>query len=581
MLQTHRSRDRIKPLMALIAGFGLTTWLVLPIFPAFWQGPQMRGDTAAYSGALASSEVPVDEGTRARVREAYSRRSLSFEANQGQTDEQVKFLTRGSGYTLFLTSSEAVLSLQRSSADTQTREPEVPSPLSSRSTSPEHSAEAPAVVRLQLIGANPEAKVVGVEKRASRSHYLLGRDRQHWHSNVPHYGKVRYEQVYRGVDLVYYGKGQQLEYDFVVAPGADPNVIKLSFAGAEEVGIDEGGELVVSVAGAELRQPRPVVYQEVSGLRKEVASQYVLHPSGASRAASSTPFQVSIAVGHYDVSKELVIDPVLDYSTYLGGSGSDGGEGIAVDGKGNAYITGVTDSSNFPTEEAFQPANAGAFDVFVTKLSRDGTVLDYSTYLGGSNFDLGLGIAVDGKGNAYVTGLTVSSDFPTEEAFQPANAGSFDAFVTKLSRDGAELVYSTYLGGSSADSGESIAVDGKGNAYITGQTISGDFPTEAAFQPANAGSIDAFVTKLSRDGAELVYSTYLGGSGSDSVQGIAVDGKGNAYVTGETLSSDFPTEEAFQPANAGSFDAFVSKIASADKREEKDKKDGRDRKHSR
>jgi len=364
--------------------------------------------------------------------------------------------------------------------------------------------------------------------------------------------------------MVYYGKDQQLEYDFVVAAGADPEVIKFAFAGAEKVHIDDRGDLVVRVAGGELRQHKPVVYQEISGVRKEIASHYVLRQTSRSQIATPT-YEVGIALGNYDESRELVIDPKLDYSSYLGGSGDDEGHGIAVDSKGNAYVTGFTDSVDFPTEEAFQPDNVNE-DVFITKLSRDGKELVYSTFLGGSEAEEGRAIALDGKGNAYITGDTESTDdFPiTEEAFQPENAGLADAFVAKLSSDGDELLYATFLGGSEDDAGEGIAVDGKGNAYITGDTESTDFPTKKAFQRENAEDLDprdAFVTKLSRDGTELVYSTYLGGGGGEEGRGIAVDSRGNAYVTGFTDSADFPTEDPFQPENAGGEDAFVTKLS--------------------
>jgi hypothetical protein len=297
----------------------------------------------------------------------------------------------------------------------------------------------------------------------------------------------------------------------------------------------------------------------------------------------------------------------LVYSTYLGGTGGEEGRGIAVDGKGYAYVTGFTDSTDFPTEDALQPENAGGEDAFVTKFNRDGDELVYSTYLGGSEDDEGRAIAVggnvvysndredrhdhdgrgsrDGEGNAYITGFTLSIDFPTKKAFQPSYTGGFsDAFVTKLSRDGEELVYSTFLGGSGDDEGLGIAVNGRGNAYVTGFTGSADFPTEEAFQHENAGGLDGFVTKLSYDGKKLVYSTYLGGSEDDEGLGIALDGnmiyssdrgdredhdgktygKGDAYVTGFTLSPDFRTRRSLQRNLAGGQDAFVTKIENDD-----------------
>jgi hypothetical protein len=251
----------------------------------------------------------------------------------------------------------------------------------------------------------------------------------------------------------------------------------------------------------------PVIYQETAGVRTTVAGGYVLEE----------PQQVSFAVAAYDTSRPLVIDPVLVYSTYLGGSGGDEGRGIAVDNRGNAYVTGRTQSTNFPTVNAVQPAfGGGDNDAFVAKLSRNGSQLLYSTYLGGSEGDFGTGIAADNRGNAYVTGFTESTDFPTVNAVQPALGVSPDAFVAKLNRNGSQLLYSTYLGGSGAEVGSGIAADGPGNAYVTGLTESTDFPTVNAVQPAlGGGFFDAFVAKLTRNGSQLLYSTYLGGSGDD------------------------------------------------------------------
>jgi len=408
--------------------------------------------------------------------------------------------------------------------------------------------------------------VAGVDELAGQSHYFIGDDRQQWRTHIRHYRKVRYERVYPGVDLVYYGKQGQLEYDFAVMPGADPRAIKLSFTGASEVHLGAEGELLLSVGDNKIRQLRPVIYQEVEGVRKEIAGGYRIEGQA----------DVSFEVDQYDVTRPLVIDPVLLYATYLGGSGDDLGLGIAVDDDGSAYVAGTTTSLNFPTTPAiFQPANAGSQDVFVTKLNRSGTELIYSTYLGGSGNEAtvsAVGLAVDKNGNAYVTGNTTSSDFPTTPgAFQSAFAGGpsdtpLDTFVTKLNHTGTALIYSTYLGGSDGfDVGFAITVDDTGNAYVTGPTNSTNFPTTpGAFQPAFAGGFaDTFVTKLNRRGTALVYSTYLGGSSSfDSGRDIAVDDTGNAYVLGDTGSSDFPTTPgAFQPAFAGGFaDTFVTKL---------------------
>jgi hypothetical protein len=344
-----------------------------------------------------------------------------------------------------------------------------------------------------------------------------------------------------------------------VAPGADPRLVTLAFEGARDVHIDARGELVLGVEGGEVRQHKPVVYQEVAGVRQEVAGRYVIKGKR----------QVGFRVAAYDPSRPLVIDPVLVYSTYLGGSGAsvgEGGEGIAVDGAGSAYVTGTAVSADFPTTAgAAQTTHAGGFaDAYVTKLNASGSGLVFSTYLGGSGQDTGNGIAVDVAGIAYVTGVTNSTDFPTTAgAAQTTNAGNGDAFVTKLDATGSGLAYSTYLGGSDGDGGNGIAVDAAGSAYVTGETgQTTDFPTTAgALQTAPAGSSDGFVTKLDATGSGLVYSTYLGGGAADFVFDIAVDAAGSAYVTGGT-TGDFPTTAGALQTNyaGGAFDAFVTKL---------------------
>ncbi len=359
----------------------------------------------------------------------------------------------------------------------------------------------------------------------------------------------------------------------MLAPGADPHALTLSFEGADRLEIDPSGELVVHTAGRDLRMHKPLIYQEVEGVRRPIGGGYV----------RKNERQVGFQVAAYECARPLVIDPVLVYSTYLGGSFLDIGRGIAVDGAGNAYVTGSTESGNFPTTVgAFQTSlanapNNGDPDAFVTKLNPTATALVYSTYLGGGLADVGRGIAVDGAGNAYVTGGTESADFPTTMgAFDSICGGCAplitDAFVTKLNTTGTALLYSTYLGGGNADVGNGIAVDGAGNAYVTGSTASAaptPFPTTpGAFQTTIGNPLstntDAFVTKLNTTGTALVYSTYLGGSASDIGHGIAVDAANNAYVTGETPSANFPTTVgAFQTALANAAfvaDAFVTKV---------------------
>jgi hypothetical protein len=471
----------------------------------------------------------------------YGQLPLSFEINQGQTDPQVNFLARGSGYTLFLTPSEAVLSLQKAAQ--------------AAAAPPAATAD---VLGMQLLGANPNAKVAGLDELPGKSNYYIGNDPSQWHTNVANYGRVACAGVYPGINLVYYGNQRQLEYDFQVAAGVDPGRIRLVFTGAQGMDLDGQGDLVLHTPGGDVVEHAPLLYQEKAGVREAVAGHYVVHGAG----------QVGFAVEAYDPSQVLVIDPILSYSTYLGGSGGELGSGIAVDAAGNAYVTGDTGSTNFPTAHPMQPTYGGGdYDAYVAKLNAAGSALVYSTYLGGSGGDGGADIAVDAGGNAYVTGLTDSTDFPTAHPLRSTyGGGDDDAFVAKLNAAGSALVYSTYLGGSGFEDGaSSIAVDAAGNAYVTGDTGSTDFPTAHPMQPTyGGGDYDAYVAKLNAAGSALIYSTYLGGGATDVGNGIAVDAAGNAYVTGYTYSTDFPTAHPLQSAyGGGDADAFVVKLNAA------------------
>jgi hypothetical protein len=472
------------------------------------------------------------------MREAYGRLPLSFEANRGQTDARVAFLARGPGYTLFLTPAGAMLALRRPSA------------------SGADVADAPAPVgaalRLQLLGANPTPELSGFDELPGKVNYFLGSDSASWRADIPTYARVRYREIYPGVDLVDHGNQGQLEYDFILAPGADPGVIRLDFAGTEDKAIDARGDLVLGIAGGEVRQRRPLGYQDVAGARQEVAVRYALRGEG----------QVSLEAGPYDSGRPLVINSTLAYSTFLGGTGRDQGSAIAVDATGSAYVTGTTESAHFPTTDgAFTTSFNGGHDVFVAKLDPTGSALAYSTFLGTSEGDWGSGVAVDGAGHAYVTGMTWGADFPTTpDAFSSSLNGRRDAFVTKLNPTGSALAYSTFLGGTSLDEGSGIAVDGAGSAYVTGSTLSADFPTTpGAFATTHNGG--AFVTKLDPTGSALAYSTFLRSTGRDQGSAIAVDATGSAYVTGTTRSADFPTTPgAFDTSFNGNYDVFVAKL---------------------
>ncbi|HEY7543548.1 MAG TPA: SBBP repeat-containing protein, partial [Blastocatellia bacterium] len=484
----------------------------------------------------------ADKKTQREIAAAYARLPLRFEANRGQTNSRVRFISRGSGYALFLTESEAVLSLRAV------------------------SRKANDVLRIKLEGGNADAEITGTDELPTKINYFIGSDPKGWLTNIPNYSRVKYENVYAGIDLIYYGNQGQLEYDFVISPGSDPKAIRLRFDGADKLRVDGRGDLALRMQSGEIQQPRPLIYQESNGERQIISGHYTIREDNT----------VGIEVGRYDAAKPLIIDPVLSYSTYLGGVVNNGNEeqgyGIAVDDAGCAYITGRAESSGFPSAGSIQPFGGGTADVFVTKLNSTGSALVYSTFLGGSGNDEGHAIALDSSGNVYITGLTNSTNYPTASAFQPVFGGGVgtagDAFVTKLNATGNALVYSTYLGGgpflteSADDRGEGIAVDSAGNAYVTGSTLSNNFPTLNCFQCARRGSTDAFVSKFDPSGG-LVYSTYFGGTSDDRARGIAVDSAGNAYITGATVSINFPVANALQSALGGNFDAFVAKFNAA------------------
>ncbi|MDQ6777711.1 MAG: SBBP repeat-containing protein [Actinomycetota bacterium] len=494
----------------------------------------MVSSVGTHAGVVGHTSSPR-AGTEAIKRE-FAALPLRFQRNLGQTDARVKFFSQQPGSTLFLTGSGTVLSVVTHGAGaTATR------------------GVRSAVVRTRLIGASRDPRVEGVGRLAGSSNYLIG-DRSKWRQRVPGYSAVRYDHAYPGIDLVYSGRQGRLEYDFEVAAGANPRVIALALTGAKSLKIDRGGNLIVATAAGTVVQRRPVAFQRIGGAIHKVAAGFVLE--GRDR--------VRFQIGSYDRSKALVIDPVLSYATPLGGTGTDAATAIATDSAGNAYVTGSTSSTDFPTQNPLQPAPGGASDVFVTKLGAAGSALVYSTYLGGSNVESGNAIAVDSSGNAYVTGSTNSTNFPTQNPLYPALKGSTNAFVTEINAAGSALVYSTYLGGGGSDTGRGIAVDSSGDAYVTGDTTSSGatpFPTTTgAFQTTSGGTEDAWVTELGAGGSSRLYSTYLGGAGIDSGRGIAV-ASGKVYVAGFTASSPFPTTTgAFQTTSGSGIDAFVTEL---------------------
>jgi len=516
------------------------------------------------------------------LEEAYGKVALYFIRNTGLLDERVKFYEKGRGHSTFFTEEGVYLELLTRQDPGQDAKPcegcgEQPGKnregesLQSLTRKEEPGTLTAERIKLIPVGANKdvEIKADGIEK--GKVNYLVGSDPGKWQRNIPTYRAVIYKELYPGIDLKFYGNNRQLECDFMVAPGADPRKIRLAFEGEDGLEINGRGDLVLQKENGAIHMRKPFVYQEIDGLRKEVNGRYVFRPSASGTREGH--YQIGFHVEAYDSTQSLVIDPILEYSTYLGGNYQDVGRDIFVTKRGFAYVTGLTASSpSFPKASmSFLPFQmeygGGYYDAFVTRFTKDGSRHVYSTYLGGSGSDNGLGIAVDDNGYAYVTGYTESVDFPTKNALQPTHGGgTSDAFVTKLSWDGSDLIYSTYLGGNDKENPPSnlshgdIAIDADGYAYVTGATLSSNFPTtKNAFQKTMGGSsMAAFVVKVKPDGSELVYATFLGSAyGHD----VAVDPNGAAFVTGQALSEDYPTtENPLQKRYGGRGDAFVTKL---------------------
>jgi hypothetical protein len=503
---------------------------------------------------------------------------LFFEPVPGPAGTPGGFVARGGHYQFRLAATEASLVLRKTAVATPV------SPLHRDHLILPQSVETRSV-RLRFLHSNPQARTSGESELAGKINYLVGNDPARWRTAVPTYSRVRVERMYPGIDLVYYGNQQQLEYDFEIAPRADPNAIALRFEGADKVSVNEQGELVLNLGEDQIHQPRPVIYQLVDGVRKTIAGGYVL------RDARTAGF----ALGPYDRELPLVIDPVLAYSSYFGGEAGDTILAIKLNPTdGSVYVAGETLSTNFPVqapEGAEQPSFGGGLingDAFVARLDSTLTNLIYFTYLGGAGNDGAFDLALDSAGDAYLTGFTDSTNFPVANAIFPRIGGTFDvkfkafptdAFVAELNPSGSGLVYSTYLGGSDAEVAGGIAVDPSGNAYVTGYTSSTNFPTTNALvfhligttnNVLNrwAGNHDAFVTKISPNGSNLIYSTYLGGTNTDEGQGIVADAAGFAYVTGYTASTNFPITNALLGGTIlnrltnrpSSFDGFLAKI---------------------
>ena len=539
--------------------------------------------------------------------DGYGRLPMLFEALGDQDGVTRRYVARGSGFQAAISRRGAQVAL--------------PGPAGPDSGA--LAANAMTVVEIAFADANARASIRGLDAQSTRIHHLRSSSGVPDRTDVATYARVAIDALYPGIDAVFYGNAQRLEYDLVIAPGADPSQVRLRVDGIIGVELVDDGDLRLDTGQGAMTLLRPFAYQERDGARKHVESGYVV---GAGNV-------VGIRVGAYDRSRRLVIDPVMSYATYLGGSLTERGTAVAIDANGNAYVTGFTTSPDFPLLSAYDRSlgKRNDIDVFVAKLNPQGTGLVYATYLGGATgVDRGIGIAVDASGNAYVAGVTSGGDFPvTAGAYQQATPLG-GAFIAKLAPAGNALVYSTYVAGARAASiavdatgsalvtgsastsfattvdalqrtlapglteggfvlkldpagsaasyatflpgngsnqGNAIAVDRQDNAYVAGWTTAADFPTIDAFQPALKGQRDGFVVKLDPAGSRIIYSTYLGGLLDDAINAIAVDAEGSAYVAGETYSSDFPSLDAFQPrksgfrlVNSSLGNAFVAKI---------------------
>jgi uncharacterized repeat protein (TIGR01451 family) len=571
-LNCPASRGRLPVLLALaFAAVLLVTGTVL------WAGSriQLAVQQADHDQSLHSGKASIGPSglvTAAANRSAFTsiaKTPLSFEANQGQSDGRVKFLSRGRGYQLFLTNDEAVLKLQR-------------------------RGSGQSVIRMKLAGANLAAHVNATEELAAKSNYFIGKDPTRWHTGVPQYSRVRYHNLYPGIDLVFYGNQGQLEYDFEIAPGADPNAVELHFDGPDQIALDANGDLVMRTDTGVVRLHAPRIYQEIDSRRRDVAGHFVL--------ASNR--HVRFSLGEYDRSRALVIDPQLTYSTYLGGAGDencttitinasntvDNCQKVAVDSAFNFYLMGSTTSTDFPPQPGVHGALSGTRNIFVSKFNQSGGLVS-STYLGGNGIDSAAGIAIDSVGNIFLSGTTTSTNFPTVGgiANPGLNAATPHVFLSELKANFTGLTWGTLLGGDGVDAATGLAIDTKGNAYVSGVTSSPHFHTTAGSirsTTPSASDSQFFMAKFTPSLAakSLAYSTYFGGGNPATGAitqggGIAVDSNQNVYITGGTnflhvgAASDFRIVNAAQPCldtpsssaggcNAGLTlpDAFVAKI---------------------
>ncbi|MCP4632254.1 MAG: hypothetical protein GY855_04955, partial [candidate division Zixibacteria bacterium] len=477
-----------------------------------------------------------------------SSEQLIFTENKGQWDPQALFRVKSEGGAMWFTPSginyqfvrEATITARENDTD-QTDKPK--------------NIEC-LIIKASFEGANQNPLVSGDKLLNYKSNYFLDNDPERWQTDVQSFEGLIYKDIYSGIDLKYYGKGRQIEYDFNITPGADVSQIQIRYEGVKSIAVNSSGALEVETDWGKVTELRPVIYQGEGTQKKNISGEYQI--------LSPNTFGFKLGAD-YDASKPAVIDPVLVYSTYLGGGVNDYVGDITINDSGYTYIVGHTYSSDFPTLNGYDNDFNGWCDVYITKLDTTGSNLIYSTYFGGTGdfADQGNSIDLDNTGNIYVTGITYSSIFPLVNEYDGSLGGSRDAFVTKLSPGGDNIIFSTYLGGASIDEANGISIDAGGSAYITGYTISSDFPTINAYSTSYGGGKDIFVTKFSVSGNSLDYSTFLGGTGDDYGEAIVVDATGSSFVTGKVSSVDFPTINYYDNYNDGNYDAFVSKFSTA------------------
>ena len=483
--------------------------------------------------------------TEVSVKSSYGKLPLSFIENKGQVDESVSYYLKGKQGTIYFTKEAIVynLFLNKGSSLAEKR-------LDETVAQKRMGTSRRISFSLRPEGANSKSRLVSKDMLPGKINYLIGNNPSKRHSDIPIYKVIIYRDIYNGIDLKVYGTNSRMEYDFIVSPGADPGDITIKCDGIDGLKVNERGDLLIETPIGSIKHMKPLVYQKINGKRNIV--------DGAYRLSKNTfSFDIKKYNREYPL---IIDPLTLTYSTFLGGSNNDQGDSIAVDSTGNAYVTGFTISEDFPIKNSYEDTFIGSTSVFVAKMNHDGDSLIYSTFLGGSGIDRAWDIAVDFAGSAYITGVTNSDNFPVKDAYQSQISGVSDAFVTKLTPSGNTISFSTYLGGSLSDEGKSIAIDLSGNAYISGSTISTNFPIANAYQPALKGESDAFISKVDSTGGSLIFSTYMGGGLLDVSEDIAIDLNGNSFITGWTESTDLPVKNAYQAQLSGSIDAFVTKL---------------------